>query len=164
MNICEKWPKHYVTDKVSYCFIADSQKSGQGQRSNTWTSPPGNCYVNYLFKMNGNVSIYCAQLASLSVVEVLESYLNKSVKHNKPKLKWINDILIGDKKISGVLPKAEINGSDCYVWIGIGVNINFCPIEGSTCLKEQLESSSDIEVLPFINLLTQKLFENAMNL
>lgn len=60
MTIAERWPKQYVSDKISYLFIADSQKSGQGQRTNTWSSPPGNCYVTYLVKLGQDLSIFSA--------------------------------------------------------------------------------------------------------
>ena len=134
MTICENWPKRYVSDKICYCFIADAQQSGQGQRTNSWTSPPGNCYVNYLFTIDSHLAMFAAQMASLSVVEALETYCQSDTSY--PKLKWINDVFMGGKKISGVLPKCETNDNKCYLWIGIGVNINGVPIEGSTSLKE----------------------------
>jgi BirA family biotin operon repressor/biotin-[acetyl-CoA-carboxylase] ligase len=87
--------------------------------------------------MKTEVTMYSAQLATLSVVEVLETYV-KHGEANAPSMKWVNDAFMGGKKISGVLPKAENQGDVSYVWIGIGVNINLAPIEGSTCLKEQL--------------------------
>jgi BirA family biotin operon repressor/biotin-[acetyl-CoA-carboxylase] ligase len=159
MTICEQWPKHYVSDKVSYVFIADSQKSGQGQRTNSWISPPGNCYVNYLFKMNTNVMMYSAQLAALSVVEVLATYVSEGAE-NSPCMKWVNDVFMGGQKVSGVLPKAENQGNKSFVWIGIGVNINLAPIEGSTCLKSELKSEVDLDIIEFIDKLSVKLFEN----
>lgn len=158
MTICENWPKRYVSDKICYCFIADAQQSGQGQRTNSWTSPPGNCYVNYLFTIDSHLAMFAAQMASLSVVEVLETYCGTNT--SSPNLKWINDVFMGGKKISGVLPKCETNDNKCYLWIGIGVNINGVPIAGSTSLKEQLSSSKDIEITPFIDKLSQILMEN----
>lgn len=68
MNLAEFWPKAQVTDKTSFCFIADCQKSGKGQRDNEWSSPVGNCYVTYLLKLKPEQSFYMAQLATLSVV------------------------------------------------------------------------------------------------
>ena len=66
-------------------------------------------------------------------------------------MKWINDVFIGGQKVCGVLPKAEMEGNSCHLWIGIGVNININPIQGSTCLKKELGLSRDIEVSPFID-------------
>lgn len=45
---------------------------------------------------------------------------------------------MGDKKICGILPRCELIGENCYVSLGIGVNINISPMEGSTCLKDEL--------------------------
>lgn len=94
--------------------------------------------------------------------QVLETYVKDRV--NVPKMKWVNDVFMGGKKISGVLPKAENKGEVGYVWIGIGVNINLAPIEGSTCLKEQLNSTEDLDVTQFISKLNDRLFENISRL
>ena len=72
--------------------------------------------------------------------------------------------LHGWKNISGVLPKCETNDNKCYLWIGIGVNINGTPIAGSTSLKEQLNSTTDIDTVPFIDKLSEILMENVKKL
>ena len=46
---------------------------------------------------------------------------------DKPTMKWVNDIFLNGKKIGGVLPRAQNKGSDVYLTIGIGVNINVVP-------------------------------------
>lgn len=63
-------------------------------------------------------------------------------------MKWINDIFLNEKKISGALCRVE----DVYVTIGIGVNLNVTPVEipGSTCLKDELNLEKDVDVFEFI--------------
>lgn len=72
MNICEKIPHAYITDKHCYAFIADCQKNGQGQHSNTWSSPPGNLYVSFLVKTKPLICSFSAQLAAVSTFQVIE--------------------------------------------------------------------------------------------
>ena len=108
-------------------------------------------------------AFFLAQAGSLSVHEVLKTYTAHSCPH-QPKLKWVNDIFLGGKKIGGVLPKAESQGGSCYAWIGIGVNINNIPIEGATCLRDQIDGNQEIETLPFITKLAKAFMENVSNL
>ena len=57
------------------------------------------------------------------------------------KMKWINDVFINDKKCAGVLCESEFIGQQCYVSIGIGVNLNFAPNiqdQSTICLKDAL--------------------------
>ncbi len=102
--------------------------------------------------------MYSAQLAALSVAQTLDTYLADG--QDEARLKWVNDIFISGEKISGVLPKVDVVGNVAYVWIGIGVNINTAPIGGSTCLKTQLDSPSDLDTLQFADLLTHKIMNN----
>ena len=83
------------------CFIADKMTAGQGQRSNTWSSPEGNCYVTYLFSLNNSKSIYTVFMASLAVLETLPI---------QAKIKWINDLFVNDKKIAGILTRGQTFG------------------------------------------------------
>lgn len=40
----------------------------------------------------------------------------------------MNDIFLGDRKVSGVLLKSDIYGEDVIVQIGVGINLNTSPI------------------------------------
>lgn len=55
------------------------------------------------------------------------------------KLKWVNDMVIKDHKIGGVLVKSDILANHIYLQIGIGINIMQKPIQTSTCLVEHLK-------------------------
>lgn len=130
-NICEKWPKAYVTDKISYCFITDQELSEEGYRKNQDASPKGNCYVNYLLTFRPELAQEAAKLAALSVVESMESILQSYSQENVifPTIKWVNDkdIYFDGKKISGVSSKYELIGEKCCIILGIEVYINLAP-------------------------------------
>ncbi|EAR82419.1 biotin-[acetyl-CoA-carboxylase] ligase (macronuclear) [Tetrahymena thermophila SB210] len=158
MNIAKFWKKVYVTEKISYAFLADQQFKGQGQHNNVWISPKGNCYVTFLVKYDPLLSYCLPQLSAISVIETLDLYIPQEKKQISPVLKWINDIFMNEKKISGVLCKVE----DEHVSIGIGVNLNHSPVEiaGSTCLKSELSQQNDIDIFEFIQHLWTKLSNN----
>ncbi|KAL4426345.1 hypothetical protein ABPG74_006283 [Tetrahymena malaccensis] len=158
MNIAKQWKKIYVTEKNSYAFLADQQFKGQGQNNNVWVSPIGNCYVTFLVKFDPLLSYCLPQLSAVSVIETLDLYIPQEKKQISPVLKWINDIFMNEKKISGVLCKVE----DEHVSIGIGVNLNHTPAEiaGSTSLKNELGLHYDIDVFEFVQNLWDKLSNN----
>uniref|UniRef100_A0A3B0J8X3 biotin--[biotin carboxyl-carrier protein] ligase n=1 Tax=Wolbachia endosymbiont of Aleurodicus dispersus TaxID=1288877 RepID=A0A3B0J8X3_9RICK len=59
--------------------------------------------------------------------------------------KWPNDVLIDDKKISGILLERKSNSH--WLVIGIGINVNHAPLPGTTCISNYGESVSNIDLL-----------------
>lgn len=102
--------------------IAEQQTQGRGRRGKTWLSPPtGNLYfsVAWRFQKKLNHPWGCLGLiAGLSVAQVIESLIHQPVK-----IKWPNDILIGEEKIAGILVESNLSADDLTVVIGIGLNI-----------------------------------------
>lgn len=103
--------------------LAEQQTMGRGRRGRNWFSPFGrNIYLSLLW----NFATDTGSLAGLSlaigvaVLRALQAYgLSQLVG-----LKWPNDIVVGQKKLGGIL--LEINGDvagPCNVVIGIGLNL-----------------------------------------
>ncbi len=99
-----------------------SQSGGRGQRGNTWISEPGK---NLLFSVILRLEIQAydqfviSQMASLAVIDLLASH------DIEAKIKWPNDIYIGNEKVCGILIENAVSGK----WIsnsivGIGLNVN----------------------------------------
>ena len=103
--------------------IADAQSGGKGRLGRVWSSPPGvNLYCSIVLRPS--VKPYEApQLTFLSAVAVARSI--EQVTGLKPEIKWPNDVLIGGKKVAGLLNEmsAETDGIN-FVILGIGVNLN----------------------------------------
>jgi BirA family biotin operon repressor/biotin-[acetyl-CoA-carboxylase] ligase len=104
------------------------QSQGRGQESNTWESDP---YQNLTFSLyllpnylKGDNMFVLNQAISLSIIDFLKDY--QILSH----IKWPNDILIGNKKIAGILIENSFIGDTFqYAVIGIGLNVNqelFC--------------------------------------
>ncbi|MGB0934040.1 MAG: biotin--[acetyl-CoA-carboxylase] ligase [Lishizhenia sp.] len=104
-------------------ILADMQTNGRGQRGNTWQSDPFanltmSVYVTpkHLNQANHLVLNHCVSLA-------LKSWLEEKLKHVN--IKWPNDILIGKKKIAGVLIENNWQGNQLkHSILGIGINVN----------------------------------------
>lgn len=109
--------------------ITDDQTKGRGQRGTTWVSQP---------RMNLTMSVVLTPvflpipdqfLISQSIALGVTTYLSKY--SDKVKIKWPNDIYVGDKKICGTLIENSIQGSVLGSSIaGIGLNINQIAFEG----------------------------------
>ena len=102
--------------------VSDSQTAGRGRLGRRWVSPAGsNLYLSALFRpeISPQESSVFTFLASCALVDVFSGYGVDAT------IKWPNDILVGGRKISGVL--TELGASDGavdYLVIGIGVNLN----------------------------------------
>ena len=125
-----------------------SQSEGRGQKGNKWSSLPGeNLTFSIVLKFgeqtvgkagpgvaeNAGLSVagklqlvvaareqfVLTEITSLSIVEFLSRHGIKA------KIKWPNDIYVGDKKICGVLIENSLRGENLSSSIiGIGLNIN----------------------------------------
>lgn len=112
-----------VIDNLSV-LTALSQTAGRGQRGNSWLSAPGeNLTFSIVLKHEPKVKAYdqfvISEIVSLSVVDFLSSYGISA------RIKWPNDIYVGDRKICGILIEHSVTGDSLSSSIvGIGLNIN----------------------------------------
>ena len=104
----------------NFTFVsADYQSHGKGRNDRTWTSNPGeNLMFSFLIKdeMLLKQSSIISLVTAIEVAKVIESYDIKSVS-----IKWPNDVLIGDKKVCGILAEAQLPD---YLVVGVGLNVN----------------------------------------
>ena len=125
--------------------VSDSQTMGRGRLGRKWLSPGGmNLYLSALFcpEISPRRSSVFTFLASCALIEVFSGYGVEAA------IKWPNDILVGGKKISGVLTElGTSDGAVDYLLIGVGVNLNL-PAEFIRCEMEDIsEKTTSLSVL-----------------
>lgn len=104
-------------------FAALSQSAGRGQKGNIWHSARGsNLTFSILFKPHsipaGSQFAIC-EAVSLALADYLAS------KRISCRIKWPNDIYVGDRKICGILIENTLSGEGvASSIIGIGFNLN----------------------------------------
>ena len=101
-----------------------NQTKGKGQRGNQWFSESGKniAFSIKLFPVNFKVK---DQFRINVIFSLLIFNTLKSLKIPDIKIKWPNDIMSGNKKISGILIENNIRGKSInYSIIGIGINVN----------------------------------------
>jgi len=107
-------------------ILAEQQTAGRGRRGRQWVSPFGcNLYLSCIWEFfQGAAALEGLSLATgVAVVNAFESLGIQGAK-----LKWPNDILIGNAKVSGIL--LEMTGDPsgrCQVVVGVGVNHKLPP-------------------------------------
>ena len=146
-------------------LMAEIQTEGRGRFDRKWISDkPDNIYISFVLKPNfcmgeafplNNISQYL----SVKLCETLETY------DVNPVIKWPNDVLINNKKISGILAQSSIRGNNFQgLVLGIGVNLNFQKEDmdiidkPATSLNLILNKKTDRD--KFLKELLNRFFEN----
>ena len=122
--------KNFLLEQSSFLSIhtSEQQIAGKGRNGKKWISPKGkNIYLSIGWLSNLKYS----QLdgLSLAIGTILASSLNK-LTQNQVGIKWPNDLLIKNKKISGILIETIDLNNQVGVVIGIGINVHMSKEEG----------------------------------
>ncbi len=112
---------------------ADQQTAGRGRRGRDWSSPLGNFYGTACYAFDGKPQD-AAKLSFVAAVAVANALSAYSL-ITQPSLKWPNDVLLGGRKIAGLLLEAKAG----HVLIGIGVNLVSHPDGGNIPATHLLE-------------------------
>jgi BirA family biotin operon repressor/biotin-[acetyl-CoA-carboxylase] ligase len=111
-------------------IVARRQTQGRGRSGRQWTSETGNLYASLLQRLACPQAVV-HQLSLLAGVAVVEAILGAAGDVRLPglRLKWPNDVLIGEAKCAGILPESQSSSSraDLVVVIGIGINLRSHP-------------------------------------
>lgn len=115
----EKLPPEYTTVTAEY------QSAGKGQRGNRWESASGKnllfSFVLYPTFLEAKKQFILSQIVSLAVKEELEQWTDNI------RIKWPNDIYLGNGKLCGMLLENDLSGpyiGRCIAGIGININQN----------------------------------------
>jgi BirA family biotin operon repressor/biotin-[acetyl-CoA-carboxylase] ligase len=98
--------------------LSATQSSGRGQFGRTWISPPGNVYGTVRIPRLGPV---WSDLAPLMLAEAMRRVLRSL--GVAPAIKWPNDLIVGGKKVGGVLLETRSG----IVMAGLGLNLVSAP-------------------------------------
>ena len=102
---------------------AISQTAGRGQRGNSWESQPQKNLTASIY-LQGTKVPPCGQflISEITALSIIDLILSMGV---EAKVKWPNDIYVGDKKICGILIENSILANEITdSVIGLGLNLN----------------------------------------
>lgn len=106
--------------KAKCIYIASCQTSGRGRQGKSFYSPAKTgLYLSFAYPSERDASdqVFITSQSAVAVAEAIEA-----VAGVKCGIKWVNDIYIGGKKVSGILAESVI-AEEPFVIVGIGINL-----------------------------------------
>lgn len=104
-------------------IAARGQTNGRGRAGRRFHSPAdAGVYVSFVVRPQGMIEdgVRLTALAAVATARAIERIAPVTTQ-----IKWVNDILINGKKVSGILCESEVNtGRIEYCVIGIGINVS----------------------------------------
>jgi BirA family biotin operon repressor/biotin-[acetyl-CoA-carboxylase] ligase len=130
-------------------LMADFQSAGKGRLDRTWVAEPGaNLLVSLLFRLDETHERPLHQFTQM--VGMSAARACKKLAGVLPDMKWPNDLLIDNKKVSGILAQ----GAPGFVVVGIGVNVNWAPPDAMS-LAQGAPSKATTPVALLNNMLSE---------
>lgn len=143
--------------------IAQSQTKGKGRNGKSFYSPQQKgIYVSFVLKPD--LTIY----DSLKITACLAVSLVKAIEKNypvHPQIKWVNDIMIHDFKIAGILCEASLEMNTAQIEqmiVGIGINVHSYSMPDylqniAACIEDfcSIKASREQLLIDFFNIFYQ---------
>jgi BirA family transcriptional regulator, biotin operon repressor / biotin---[acetyl-CoA-carboxylase] ligase len=106
--------------------VADSQEAGRGRLGRTWVAPPGSSLlVSVLLRPGLALPPSSSHLLTVAVALAAADACAELAGVN-PSLKWPNDLLVGERKLAGILAEADAGPASAgarAVVVGLGLNV-----------------------------------------
>jgi BirA family biotin operon repressor/biotin-[acetyl-CoA-carboxylase] ligase len=140
-------------------YLADEQLAGRGRGDHAWHSAAGEgLYVSVLLRPQMPASrLHLIPLAAgLAAAEAIRTVSGLTVD-----LRWPNDLLIGPRKVGGILAESKTDDTEvAYTVVGIGINVHqrsFAPGLSTPATSLDLEAGRRISRQPSIASLLKSL-------
>jgi BirA family biotin operon repressor/biotin-[acetyl-CoA-carboxylase] ligase len=123
--------------------IAEQQTKGRGRLGRHWVSPPFlNLYCSVILRPSLPPA-HAPRITLMAAVALADAV--EECGAPLPAIKWPNDILVGRKKLAGILTEAVSNAQRVqFVVLGIGVNLNFMRALMPAEICERATSLADV--------------------
>ncbi len=107
-------------EKSGALIIAERQIGGRGRLGRSFFSEVGGAYFSLLLRpsLKPEDITLITPMAAVAVAKAITRLSGKSAK-----IKWVNDILIDNKKVAGILTETVFVGGNPITILGIGVNL-----------------------------------------
>jgi BirA family biotin operon repressor/biotin-[acetyl-CoA-carboxylase] ligase len=133
-------------------ILALRQTAARGRRGRPWSSPEGNFGASLLMRPPGAL----AQRSFVAALGLLDALVAVTGRPELFALKWPNDVLLGGRKLAGILLETGPRGT---LVVGVGVNLATAPeaaaLEAGAVAPVSLRGATGITVAPeeFLELL-----------
>jgi BirA family biotin operon repressor/biotin-[acetyl-CoA-carboxylase] ligase len=126
-----------------YVLATDFQTAGRGRMQRSWEAAPGSSVMASIllrpvFSEATGIG-WLSLMAALAISKALGSQGAKAL------IKWPNDVLIAEKKVSGILAEASPDLSCVVIGFGINVNQSQAELPVDTATSLYIESGAKVD-------------------
>jgi BirA family biotin operon repressor/biotin-[acetyl-CoA-carboxylase] ligase len=101
--------------------VADHQSAGRGRRGRTWAAERERALLVSVL-LRPRLPVERLQLATMAAGLAAADGVQEAAGF-RPGLKWPNDLVVGDRKLAGMLVETAISGGDRALVVGVGFNV-----------------------------------------
>ena len=100
-------------------IFSNIQKKGRGRYGRKWISIKGNLFLSIYFKIKNSQSLKSLTKKNCLIIKKsLSKFISQKIT-----IKFPNDLLIKNQKLSGILQETLVHQNHRFIIIGIGVNL-----------------------------------------
>jgi BirA family biotin operon repressor/biotin-[acetyl-CoA-carboxylase] ligase len=135
--------------------LADYQNAGRGRLNRQWESPPRAsmlCSVLLRPSIDSNhlqLVVACVALSARAALVRLSGV--------RPDLKWPNDLVVGDKKLAGILAEIVVTDTGFAVVVGLGINLTYHGPDGIAATSVLDESGLTIAPRALLDIVLEEI-------
>jgi BirA family transcriptional regulator, biotin operon repressor / biotin---[acetyl-CoA-carboxylase] ligase len=123
--------------------ISERQTAGRGRDGHEWKSPPGGLYLSAIVRPPLSLAMVPPMTLAIGI-GTCDAIRACGV---GGQLKWPNDVLVGERKIAGVLVESQSQGGKLEtVIVGIGINVKSVRLGEVADIATSLEDESGEDV------------------
>ena len=124
-------------------FLSRAQSAGRGTRGRSFESPKdAGLYVSYLVYPDKSIK-NPSQLTTYAAVACCRALRSLSKGKFDPRIKWVNDIYVGGRKLAGILTEGELTPDGSFRYAVVGIGINLSPSQHSPEVEAIMTTLSD---------------------
>lgn len=131
-------------------LVADHQTAGRGRLDRVWVAPPGSALTFSVLLDPGRVPVrrwpWLPLLVGIAVAEGV-----RRVAEVDCSLKWPNDVMVGERKVAGILVERIERSAGAVAVVGVGLNVSLSqgelPVPNATSLALEGAATTDRTVV-----------------
>lgn len=113
-----------IDEEKAILFLAEDQKEAHGRFYRPFYTEKNNG-IYFSIRLDAKKEVlHSSQLILVSTIALVETIKLYDPTSN-PKIKWVNDVFLNQKKVAGILAEGILNNASSLQYIVIGVGINF---------------------------------------
>ena len=143
--------------------VAGAGLGFHGFKGRPWAATPGNLHLSVHLAPDCPIDGFHIAFTALAAVSVVEAIDGVPGVENRARIKWVNDVLLGEGKVAGTLAYTQSRDTTVSsAVLGIGVNVENTPhveptpfVPSATSLREAVpDGLEDLQQRVFLNLLS----------